>query len=104
VEIAVPRKKLHRKDNQTFVVVTLRNIVTDPQFRAGYRSRLAGRPPHRFYFDPNVKGSRDREWGYERGRLVASWALASGQTPPPLSDVAGLVRAYQAAENADVIL
>jgi hypothetical protein len=100
---ARPRPGIYDEGNKRFRLVELRSIVADPQFRSGYRDRLAGRPPKPFFHDDAVKGG-DREWAYERGRLVACWLLATGRTPPKARDVEALVRAYRAAEEADVVL
>ena len=56
--------------NKQFDLVSVLELVADPQFRAGYQDKLAGRPPRRFFFDERV--SDDGGWGYERGRLT--WA------------------------------
>ena len=86
--------------NSEVVAVTVRRIVGDRQFQAGYRDRLAGRPPPPFYYDSRVKGG---EWEYERGRMVACWLLATGRRPPGVRDIRALVDAYLDARDADAV-
>jgi hypothetical protein len=99
----VHRHRMYDEGNRQFELVSLREIVADPQFRSGYRDRLANRPPQRFYYDSRV-GERRDTWGYERGRLTAMWLLATGQKPPRTNDFGGLVQAYRAALAADAVL
>jgi hypothetical protein len=54
--------KTYRQGNQEFQVVSVRKVVTNPEFRLGYQDRLAGRPPPPFYLG--------EDWSYERGRLA----------------------------------
>lgn len=98
-----PPRKTYEEGNKRFSLVSIRSIVADPQFRAGYRDVLAGRTPGRFFYDEKLKSSAD-VWGYERGRQVANWLLATGQKPPKPGDIEALVHAYRAAEAADVVL
>jgi hypothetical protein len=93
----------YQGDNREFEPATVRQIVRDPQFRAGYRDYLGGRPPKPLYYDPGV-GERRDTWGYERGRLVACWLLATGQQPPNSSDTERLAKLYREAKAQDVIL
>jgi hypothetical protein len=88
--------------NLRFRYISVRELVSDPQFQSGYRDRLAGLPPPRFYYDPAV-GERDT-WGLERGRLVAAWLQATGQGPPEAGDIDGLAEAYSAAWAAGAVL
>jgi hypothetical protein len=78
-------------------------VVRDPQFRSGYRDYLRGRPPKPLYYDPNV-GEREDTWGYERGRQLACWLIATGQQTPRSSDVERLIELYRAAKARGVIL
>jgi len=80
--------------NKQFVLVSLLKIVTDTEFRAGYLDKLQGNAPPRFYDG----------WGRDRGRLVATHLLATGQELPSVADAYGLADAYRAAEAADVVL
>ncbi len=96
------RDVYYDRDNQRFRFISVRALVSDPQFQSGYRDQLASLPPRRFYYDSAI-GEQDT-WGYERGRLVASWLLAAGRKPPKVDDIDGLARAYEAAEAADVVL
>jgi hypothetical protein len=89
--------------NKRFHPISYRELVSDPQFKSGYRDRLKGRSPQRFYYDDHV-GERRDTWGYERGRLLATWLLATGQKPPKAHDIDELARAYEAADAADVVL
>jgi hypothetical protein len=89
--------------NQRVEAVSLRQVVSDPQFRSGYRDRVAGLPPRKLYYDTDLAGADDT-FGYERGRLVATWLLAAGHPLPKSSDVARLVRAYGEARAQDVVL
>ena len=93
----------YERGNLRFHSISIRELVSDPQFQSGYRDKLAGRSPKRFYFDGGV-GERRDTWGYERGRLVAAWLLATGRKPPRARDTEGLELAYRAASDADAVL
>jgi hypothetical protein len=97
------RLRIYCEGNREFHLVSVIRLVSDPQFRSGYRDRLRGLPPRRFYYDEKV-GERQDTWGYERGRLVAAWLQAMGQKPPAADDILGLAKAYYKAEAADVVL
>jgi hypothetical protein len=97
----VEQRVAYDRGNKSHEPVSLRKLVSDRQFKSGYRDVLAGRPPPRFYYDPTVG---EDTWGYERGRLVGRWLLATGQKPPRANDISGLMRAYQAAEDADGVI
>jgi hypothetical protein len=79
--------------NAEIELVSIYKIVKSRDFRAGYRDVLKGLPPPRFYDD----------WGYDRGRMVAVWLLATGQKPPKVSAVDGLAAAYYAASAAGAL-
>lgn len=97
------RVKQIAEGNKHFRLISIRKLVSDPQFRSGYRDRLKGLPPRRFYYDDARRGAR-ANWGYERGRAVVNWLLATGRPPPAIDDVYGLIEAYMAAEAADAVL
>ncbi len=97
------RPVYYDRDNERARPTTIRALVADPQFRSGYRDRLAGLPPKPLYYDEQV-GERRDTWGYERGRLTATWLLANDRRPPRISDIEGLVQAYLAADAAGAVL
>jgi hypothetical protein len=101
----MPKRRRYEDDgnNKDIYAVSLRSIVNDAQFRSGYRDRLAGLPPRRFYCDER-RATGDSAWGYERGRLLACWILTTDVPPPAATDVDRLMWLYRAAEDADVML
>jgi hypothetical protein len=94
-------KRSCKQDNQECEFISIRQLVTDPQFKSGLRDRLRGLPPKPFFYDPAVGGYED---GYERGRLTGVWILATGQRPPAMTDVDRLAQLFLAAADADVVL
>src|SRR5262245_32284799 len=88
--------------NSTSVTTTVSRIVRSPQFRAGYQDRLAGLRPPRFFFSEGRAGGDD--WGYERGRRLGNWLVATGRQAPRISDVNALVGFYLDAEAQDALL
>jgi hypothetical protein len=88
------RSRLYHDGNKDFVLVSVREIVREREFRAGFRAYLRDAQFPRFI----------DSWGYERGRLVAAWALANGRRPPGMPDTDQMVQLYQQAEDADAVL
>jgi hypothetical protein len=88
------KRIIHNEGNVRSVPISIREIVSDPEFRAGYRAKLRGASLPRFH----------DSWGLERGRLVATWLLATGRTPPKPTDTRALAVAYFDADEAGAVI
>jgi hypothetical protein len=80
----------HPREQADTMPVTVREIVTSPEFRAGVDEVRAGRPPAFDAWD---------DWNYERGR---AFAVIAPRNLDPQSDLA--VRLYVAARARRYII
>jgi hypothetical protein len=85
-------------------LISIRELVSDPQFQSGYRDRLHGRAPPRFYYAEGGEQDDSCGFGYERGRAVATWLQVSGRKVPEANDIRHLVSAFLAAAAEDAVL
>jgi hypothetical protein len=86
--------------------VSVQSLVRDPQFRAGFREYLKGQAPPSLFFHPTAGGKQrvKDNWGYERGRLVAAWAITNRHALPHVSDIIGMAILYLAAKDAGAVI
>ena len=65
--------------------VSISSVVRSPAFREGFNDYMMGREPQfdRDWTADRRKGSTDKSWAYERGRLFGAWFKSKGHTEVP---------------------